>query len=90
VGDDGRAVAGAKPVENATTTKASKAPLDLAKAREFWSFKPPVRAETPATKDKQWAWSTIDSFLLAAMEKSGSLRSPTRTSAPGCGASRST
>jgi hypothetical protein len=64
---------GSKPAAEtgAITAKAPKAPLDLAKAREFWSFKLPVRAEPPATKDKQWAWSPIDSFLLAAMEKAG-------------------
>ncbi len=64
---------GAKPTGEAgpAAPRTAKAPLDVAKAREFWSFKPPVRTEPPATKDKQWAWSPIDSFLLAAMEKAG-------------------
>jgi hypothetical protein len=62
---------GAKPSETTSATKTAKAPFDVAKAREFWSFKAPVRTEPPATKNTQWAWSTIDAFLLGAMEKHG-------------------
>jgi mono/diheme cytochrome c family protein len=45
--------------------------IDFAKAREFWAFQPPQRASAPATKDKTWAWSEIDRFLLSAMEEHG-------------------
>ncbi|MDZ4774163.1 MAG: PSD1 and planctomycete cytochrome C domain-containing protein [Planctomycetota bacterium] len=54
----------------ASATRAPKAPLDLAKAREFWAFKPPVRSEPPSTREKAWPWTPIDQFLMAAMEKS--------------------
>ncbi len=45
--------------------------IDFEKAREFWCFQPPQRASAPPTKDKTWAWSEIDRFLLSAMEQQG-------------------
>ncbi|MBK7877078.1 MAG: PSD1 domain-containing protein [Planctomycetes bacterium] len=57
--------------EGAAAPKVARAPLDVAKAREFWSFQPPKRATPPATKDATWAWTDADRFLLAAMEKAG-------------------
>ncbi|MBI5365098.1 MAG: PSD1 domain-containing protein [Planctomycetes bacterium] len=55
----------------AATEKLAKAPLDVAKARQFWAFQAPKRATPPATKDAAWAWCDADRFLLAAMEKQG-------------------
>ncbi len=49
----------------------AKHAIDFEKAREFWCFQPPERASAPTTKDKSWAWSEIDRFLLAAMEAKG-------------------
>ena len=56
------------PVDSA---KPAKAPIDFEKAREFWAFRAPARTEPAATKNTTWAWSTIDRFLLGAMENTG-------------------
>ncbi|MDQ1469207.1 MAG: hypothetical protein QOJ99_687 [Bryobacterales bacterium] len=37
----------------------------------FWSFKPISQAAPPATKEKDWATSPIDQFILANLEKNG-------------------
>ena len=47
------------------------APVDLAKAREFWSFQPPRQVKPPAVKDAAWPQTDIDRFLLAALEAKG-------------------
>ncbi|MBL8859819.1 MAG: DUF1549 domain-containing protein [Planctomycetes bacterium] len=59
------------PDAPAGAMKPTKTPIDFEKAREFWAFRPPVRTEPAATKNTQWAWSTIDRFLMGAMEKAG-------------------
>ena len=56
---------------SAPAPAAPKHEIDFAKAREFWAFQPPQRASAPPTKDKLWAWSEIDRFLLAGMEARG-------------------
>jgi Protein of unknown function (DUF1553)/Protein of unknown function (DUF1549)/Planctomycete cytochrome C len=56
------------------TGPASVAPrpaVDLAKAREFWSFRPPKRSLPPLVKRADWPRGEIDRFLLAALEARG-------------------
>jgi hypothetical protein len=45
--------------------------LDLAKAREFWSFRPLTDPKSPAVRDAAWPASPIDRFTLAALEARG-------------------
>jgi hypothetical protein len=42
--------------------------IDWAKAREFWSFRVPMRHEQPAVKNKSWPRQPIDYFVLAKIE----------------------
>ncbi len=42
--------------------------VDLARGREFWSFRPPRRSSPPAVKRADWPRGDIDRFLLAALE----------------------
>src|SRR5262245_32106606 len=42
--------------------------IDIDKGRKFWSFQPPRKPAVPQVKDRSWARSDIDRFLLAAME----------------------
>jgi hypothetical protein len=40
-------------------------------APTHWAFRPPVRPEVPAVKQKDWVRSPIDAFVLARLEKEG-------------------
>ena len=44
---------------------------DLAKARNFWSFQPPLKHPLPTLKNEGWARGPIDKFILAGLEKKG-------------------
>ncbi|HVL15896.1 MAG TPA: DUF1549 domain-containing protein, partial [Gemmata sp.] len=55
---------------------AAVAGLDIAKGREFWSFKPVTPSPAPAVKDSAWANSDIDRFVLAALEAKGLTPAP--------------
>ncbi len=50
---------------------AARPTLDLAKAREFWSFRPPKKSAPPLVKRADWPRGEIDRFLLAALEARG-------------------
>ncbi|MDB5349960.1 MAG: Protein of unknown function (DUF1553)/Protein of unknown function (DUF1549)/Planctomycete [Planctomycetota bacterium] len=50
---------------------ASRPSIDLAKGREFWSFRPPKKSAAPAVKRGDWPRGDIDRFLLAALEARG-------------------
>jgi hypothetical protein len=39
--------------------------------RDWWSLVPVVRPKTPAVKNKKWAGTPIDAFVLAKLEKAG-------------------
>ena len=45
-------------------------PLQL-KAEPFWSLKPLVKPPVPATRDKTWAQTPIDAFVLAKLDEKG-------------------
>ena len=45
--------------------------LDIAKGREFWSFRPVKATTPPAVKDTAWPTSELDRFILAQLETKG-------------------
>lgn len=45
--------------------------LDWAEARKSWAFQSPIEHPRPAVKNTNWPTSTIDTFILAEMEKQG-------------------
>ncbi len=45
--------------------------FDFAKAREHWSFRPPVEPAIPAVSKKAWVKSPIDAFILAKLDANG-------------------
>jgi hypothetical protein len=47
----------------------------LAKS-DHWSFLPPVRPELPEVKNSAWPRNSVDSFILARLEKEGLAPSP--------------
>jgi len=51
--------------------KVAKKEMDLTKAKELWTFQTPKAAPVPVVKDKTWARSDVDRFLLAAQEARG-------------------
>jgi hypothetical protein len=46
-------------------------PPDLARAREFWSFRPVREHPVPAVKDGAWPRNPVDRFILAKLESKG-------------------
>lgn len=54
-----------------------KTEIDFEKAREFWSFKPPVRHKAPDVEAADRVAGRIDSFVIAQLEANGlSLNEP--------------
>lgn len=51
--------------------KDTKKHIDFEQARNFWSFKRPHMPTPPAPNQSDWAETTIDHFVLAAMEAKG-------------------
>jgi Protein of unknown function (DUF1553)/Protein of unknown function (DUF1549)/Planctomycete cytochrome C/EF hand len=49
----------------------ARPPVNLAKGREFWSFRAPKKSEPPAVKRADWPRGEIDRFLLAVLEARG-------------------
>ncbi|MEY2786412.1 MAG: hypothetical protein RL277_2624 [Planctomycetota bacterium] len=60
-----------KTSEPAAAPATEYAPMDYAKAREFWSFRPPVQPEIPRHDNDKWSWSDTDRFLFDAMKELG-------------------
>ncbi|HEV3338753.1 MAG TPA: DUF1549 domain-containing protein [Pirellulales bacterium] len=54
-----------------TTDPATRPPMDLAKGREFWSFRHPLKVAPPDVKRADWPRGEIDRFLLARLESQG-------------------
>ncbi len=46
-----------------------KSPYDFATARTNWAFQKPKVAKVPKVKNKKWAQSPIDNFILAKLEQ---------------------
>jgi hypothetical protein len=51
--------------------------IDIAAAKEFWSFGPLKTAEPPAVKDTNWTRTAIDQFIRARQEAAGIALNPT-------------
>jgi hypothetical protein len=62
---------GAPDPRTGPTGVATRSSIDLAKAREFWSFRPPKKSAPPAVERADWTRGDIDRFLLAALESRG-------------------
>jgi hypothetical protein len=62
---------GAPDPRTGTAGASTRPSMDLAKAREFWSFRPPVKAALPDVKRADWPRGEIDRFLLARLESRG-------------------
>lgn len=52
-----------------TATKIQRKRIDVAKAREFWSFRPITDPAVPSLQDAEWAKSEVDRFILAELER---------------------
>ena len=59
------------PRTGPASAPAGRPPSDLAKGREFWSFRPPKKSSPPSVKRTEWPRGDIDRFLLAALEARG-------------------
>lgn len=45
--------------------------MNMAEARQFWSFRPPVQSARPAVQNGDWPTAEIDYFVLAEQEERG-------------------
>src|SRR5688572_21769759 len=54
----------------------SAAEIDFDKAREHWSFRPVSNPPIPQVRNSGWPLSSIDSFILARLEKASLRPSP--------------
>jgi cytochrome c553 len=60
------------PAANATNPATKESAVEITpQQRAFWSFQPVQRSAVPRVKNKHWAKSPIDSFILAELEKRG-------------------
>jgi hypothetical protein len=59
-----------KPAES-TAGSGNWQPYDFSEKRKFWSFQPVRDPAIPSVKDKAWARTPIDSFILAKLEEKG-------------------
>ncbi|MBM3289781.1 MAG: DUF1549 domain-containing protein, partial [Candidatus Hydrogenedentes bacterium] len=57
--------------DNKTSAAAKPSPVDIAKGREWWAFKPVADPAPPAVKDEAWIAAPIDRFILARLEAEG-------------------
>ncbi|MCA9223697.1 MAG: DUF1553 domain-containing protein, partial [Planctomycetales bacterium] len=57
------------PDPRRTATKISRKRIDVAKAREFWSFRPIADPAVPTVEDAGWAKSDVDRFILAELRR---------------------
>ena len=56
------------PSVGTAQSKSDGAPIDWAKAREWWAFQPPTKAELPKISQAAWPSRRIDHFVLAKLE----------------------
>jgi hypothetical protein len=62
---------GAPDPRDGSAQPVAKKGIDLAKAKELWTFQTPKAAPAPAVKDTAWPRTDVDRFLLAAQEAKG-------------------
>jgi hypothetical protein len=58
------------------TTRPIVAPVDVTRARTFWSFQPPKPQPVPTIIDSAWPQTDIDRFILARLESKGIAPAP--------------
>ncbi len=71
--------AGAPDPREAPVTAASRPPVDLESARQFWSYRKPVPPKLPAPGQPDWARRELDRFVLAKLEENQLAPSPDAT-----------
>ncbi len=59
------------PDPRSTATKHLGKQIDVAKAREFWSFKPIADSVVPSVKHSNWPVNDVDRFVLSKQEEHG-------------------
>ncbi len=62
---------GAPDPRDGQVTASPSSTIDLAAARQFWSFQPPSRHQPPEVSHSEWVRQPIDAFLLARLEEAG-------------------
>ncbi|MDR3632506.1 MAG: DUF1549 domain-containing protein [Isosphaeraceae bacterium] len=62
---------GAPDPRTGPAASAARPSIDVAKGREFWSFRPPKASAPPSVRRTDWPRGDIDRFLLAALEARG-------------------
>jgi hypothetical protein len=62
---------GAPDSRTGSSGAAARPAIDVAKGREFWSFRPPKKSAAPAVKRADWPRGDVDRFLLATLESRG-------------------
>ena len=62
---------GAPDPRDGKVPEIKKEKIDIAKGREFWSFKPLSQAAPPAPQNKTWAKTPVDQFILSKQEERG-------------------
>ncbi|MBI3465547.1 MAG: DUF1549 domain-containing protein, partial [Planctomycetes bacterium] len=67
---------GPEKARSADERAASSRPLNADEARQFWSFRPLVRTDSPSVKNPAWVQRRIDDFVLATLEANGLSPSP--------------
>ncbi|MBT5925766.1 MAG: DUF1549 domain-containing protein [Verrucomicrobia bacterium] len=60
---------GAPDPRDGDVTKSKTETIDLETGRKFWSFCPITRPPIPQNQNKDWAFTPIDRFIMATMEK---------------------
>lgn len=66
---------GKLPHYNSEPRTASQS-IDWNAARSFWSYRPLTHVHPPATSNRAWIRTAVDSFVLAELEKHGLASSP--------------
>ncbi len=61
--------------ETATAHYISSKPI-TDEQRNYWAFRKPIRPQIPSVKDRAWARTPIDAFVLAKLEEKGLQPSP--------------
>jgi len=52
-----------------SATRIPRRTIDVAKAREFWSFRPVINPSAPTVRNATWPLNDIDRFILSKLEQ---------------------
>jgi len=70
---------GSAPLSAATTQPRVRPGQVTPEAMRFWSFQPVTRPAVPQVRQKEWARTPIDAFVLARLEAAGLMPAPPAT-----------